>query len=103
MRSKPDEEIITLEELKATACLCNWKVYQPINTNIYITFAYGTAPFSIVRYGEDARILLNATLVPDLISPLHIPVLTRVLLDKIIDGYTNGKITQRNPNPNIFT
>lgn len=97
------EEVITLEELKATACLCNWKVYQPTPTNIYITFAYGTAPFSIVRYGKDSPILLNATLVPDLIPPsLPIPVLTRVLLDKIIDGYTNGKITQRGPNPLIF-
>lgn len=97
------EEVITLEELKATACLCNWKVYQPTVTNIYITFAYRTAPFSIVSYGEDAPILLNATLVPDLIPPLHIPVLTRVLLDKIIDGYTNGKITQGGRNTLIFT
>jgi hypothetical protein len=93
----PHEEVITLEELKATACLCNWKVHQPTDAYNFITFAYGTIPFSLVCYGENTHVSLNAPLVPELIPPgLCTLVLTRVLLDKIIDGCTNGKITQRN-------
>lgn len=98
------EEVITLEELKATACLCKWEVNQPSDTNIYVIFNYGTTPFSIASFGGGSAIVLNAPLVPDLVPPgLCTLVLTRVLLDKIIDGCTNGKIAQRTHNPIIFT
>lgn len=95
-----DDEPITLEELRTVAYLCGWNLYEsPLSDESYkvITLNYRVTPFAITHYGPN-KILLNAPLVPQLIAPYAAPVpLTRKLLNKIIDGHSNGTITERIP------
>lgn len=96
--NEPEEQAITLEELRTVACLLGWKIYEsPIPNEAYkiITLNYRVTPFAIAYYGPN-ELILNAPLVPQLTAHYEAPVhLTRKLLNRIIDGHTNGTITER--------